>query len=258
MESTSPASHSPPPKRGATPDDDADDDDDARLSEEERSALKAFGDDPERFLKAPTLEVLGKTTGLVAPSSSFLVNSYHAAHTQANKLETKGYVGADSDRVCHQKFKVMVYAKHPHMEAARAWLRMEKSGVPPERRMEAEMSRIRESGGDDAAAYAELNNYCLRLQRERRGAGAEKKNAHALSTLIAWKLKSEFAGGTFDFSARDPMVAVDAAYVEALVREPPQGPRKRKPEVRGPRPTGNKRAARSAEASQASSESRGA
>lgn len=218
------------------------------LSDEEGLDLGAFGDDVAGFLRAPTLEVLRKTTKIVRPTRSFAVNSYYAAHTQANKLETKGFADADPealDAVYRKKYKVMAKTGHRFREAALDALRMMKrADVAPDKRMEAEMSRIRESSGEDGAAYVELNNYCQRLQREKEETeereGAAKKHAQTLTTLVVWRLKAEFAEGEFDFDSRDPMVTVDAAFVEALVRDPPKAPRKRKLEVRGPRPSGKK------------------
>ena len=233
-------------------------------SEELDQILAAFGNDMTSFLKAPMLEVLRRTTKLTVPTKSFVVNSYYAANTQSNKLETKGYAELSPGTVDGKykaAFKGLVKIGHRFADPARAALRMMKRvDIPPEKRMDAEMSRVRESKGADGSAYVELNNYCQRLQREKdeangpAGAPADddqdnnaephrRKNAQTLSTLIVWRLKAEFADGEFDLDATDPMVTVDAAFVEDLVKNPPKAPRKRKREVRGPRPAGRKAAA---------------
>ena len=110
--------------------------------------------------------------------------------------------------------------------------------MPADKRLDFDITRMRESKGPQATAYVELNNYCQRLQRE--SSAATKKNAQTLATLVVWKLKAEFADGTFDFDATDPNVTIDASFVEDLVDNPPKAPRKRKIDVRGSRPSSKK------------------
>lgn len=202
--------------------------------------LEAFGNDGASFLKASTLEVMQKTHKLEDPPSSFAVNSYQAALTPGHKLENHGFAHADADSSYRLRFQYMLATSHRYKGAAAEALRMMKrSHIAPERRMEAEMARIRESEGPDAEAYVQLNNLFQRLQREDKSPA--KKHAQTLATVIGWKLKSLFADGDFDFDKTDPIVTVDAAYVRALISDPPKAPRKRKLETRGPRPSGKRK-----------------